>query len=97
MFYYSKYGISFEVQGTFSMPNGGFGNNIIIIGADMRPSARVDMLIIKKDILILGKGPTKRLDDTTLTTEAEYSISFTKQGNKFCCSMRYSESNVFGI
>ena len=55
------------------------------------------MLMIKKDILILGKGPTQRVDDATLTTKVEYSISFTKQGNKFCCSMRYSESNVFGI
>ena len=27
-----------------------------------------------KDILILGKGPTQGLDDTTLTAEAEYSI-----------------------
>ena len=30
----------------------------------------------KKDILILGKGPTQELDDTTLNAEAEYSINF---------------------
>ena len=29
-----------------------------------------------KDILILGEGPTQRLDDTTLTTEAKYPINF---------------------
>ena len=29
-----------------------------------------------KDILILSTGPTQGLDDTTLTVEAEYSISF---------------------
>ena len=28
----------------------------------------------RKNILILGKGPTQGLDDTTLTVEAEYSI-----------------------
>ena len=28
----------------------------------------------KKDILILGEGPTERLDDTTLTAEAIYPI-----------------------
>ena len=33
----------------------------------------------KKDILILVKGPTCGLDDTTLTTEKEYSINFTEQ------------------
>ena len=30
----------------------------------------------KKDILILGEGPTQRLDDTMLTAEAQYSINF---------------------
>ena len=29
-----------------------------------------------KDILNLGKGPTQGLDNTTLTTEAEYSVNF---------------------
>ena len=29
-----------------------------------------------KDILILGEGRTQRLDDTTLTAEAKYPISF---------------------
>ena len=31
-----------------------------------------------KYILILGEGPTKRLDDTTLTEEAKYHIDFTQ-------------------
>ena len=29
----------------------------------------------KKDILILGEGPTQGLDGTTLTTEKKYSIN----------------------
>ena len=36
------------------------------------------ILIIKKDILILGKGPTQELEDPTLTLEPEYSINFTE-------------------
>ena len=36
------------------------------------------LLIIKKDILLFGKGPMQRLDDTILTAEAEYSINFNK-------------------
>ena len=32
----------------------------------------------RKYILILGEGPTKRLDDTTLTEEAKYPIDFTQ-------------------
>ena len=39
-----------------------------------------------KDILILGKGPTQRLDDTTLTAEAKYPISFTQLGKRFVLS-----------
>ena len=30
----------------------------------------------KKDILILGEGPTQGLDGTTLTAEKKYSINF---------------------
>ena len=48
------------------------------------------MLIIKEVVLILGKGSTQELDDTKLTAEAEYSINFTKQRNKFCLNLHYS-------
>ena len=35
---YSGYGISFNVRRIFSLANGGFGKNIMIFLADMRPS-----------------------------------------------------------
>ena len=41
----------------------------------------------KKDILILGNGPTQGLDDTKLTTEAQYSIVFPRSNRKFCIIM----------
>ena len=41
------------------------------------------MLIIKKDMLILGKGSTQGLVDTTLTAEAEYPFRV-NQTKKFC-------------
>ena len=37
----------------------------------------------KKDILILGDGPTQGLDDTTSTAEVQYSINFLNQIEKF--------------
>ena len=37
----------------------------------------------KKDILILSIGPTKGLDDATLTAEAQYSISFSRLNRNF--------------
>ena len=34
------------------------------------------MLIIEKNVLIFGEGPTKGLDNSTLTAEKEYAINF---------------------
>ena len=43
----------------------------------------------KKDILVLGKGPTQRLEHT-LTAEKMYSINFTGTKKKFCLSLHYN-------
>ena len=48
-----------------------------------------------KDIVILGEGPTQRLDDTTLTVEAKYPISFTQSGKRFVLSLHHNGSNSF--
>ena len=48
-----------------------------------------------KDILMLGEGPTQRLDDTTLTTEAKYPIKFTQPRKRFVLSLNYNGSNSF--
>ena len=37
----------------------------------------------KKDILILGKSTTQGLDDTTLTSEAQYSINISRSNRNF--------------
>ena len=49
----------------------------------------------KKEILILGKGSTQVLDDTTLTAEVHYSINFSTSHIKFCLSLHYNWSNSF--
>ena len=48
-----------------------------------------------KDVLILGGGPTQRLDDTTLTVEALYPINFTQPNKRFVLSRHYNGSNSF--
>ena len=40
----------------------------------------------KKDIFILGEGPTQELEHT-LSAEKIYSINFTVTGKKFCLSL----------
>ena len=49
----------------------------------------------RKDILILGKGPTQGLDDTTLTAEVKYPINFTQSRKKIVLSLHYNGSNSF--
>ena len=80
---YSGYGIGFDRKSSFSFPGGGFGQNLLIFGADMSSSAHIDNK--KKDILVLGKGPTQELEHT-LTAEKMYSFNFTVTKNKFCLS-----------
>ena len=45
---YSGYGIGFDRASSFSFPGGGFGQNLLIFGADMSSSAHIDNK--KKDI-----------------------------------------------
>ena len=80
---YSGYGIGFDRKSSFSFPRGGFGQNVLIFGADMSSSAHIDNK--KKDILVLGKGPTQELEHI-LTAEKIYSFNFTVTKNKFCLS-----------
>ena len=48
----------------------------------------------KKDILILGKGPTQVLEHT-LTAEKMYSINFTEDNKKFSLSLHYNRANSY--
>ena len=49
----------------------------------------------EKDILILGEGPTQRLNDRTLTAEAIYPINFTQPNERFVLSLHYNGINSF--
>ena len=60
-------------------------------------SSSVHIACKEKDILIFDKGPIQGLDDTTLTTEAQYSINLSRSKRKFCFSLQYNESNRFFI
>ena len=53
------------------------------------------MIIRKKDILILGRGPTQGLGEHSLTAEKMYSINFTVTKKKFCLSLHYNGANSY--
>ena len=52
------------------------------------------MIITKKDIVILGKGPTQGLEHT-ITAKKLYSINFTKENTKCCLSLHYNRANSY--
>ena len=89
---YSGYGIGFDRRSTFPFPSGGFGQNVLMFGADMSTSTHVDNK--KKDILVLGRGPTQALE-STLTAEEMYSINFTVTKKKFSLSLHYNRRNSY--
>ena len=54
------------------MSNGEWDKNLVIFGVDNSSSVHGNNR--KKYILVLGEGTTDRLDDTTITAEAKWSI-----------------------
>ena len=76
---YSGYGIRFDRNISFSVGNE-IGKNVIIFEVDMISSTKIDNR--KKDILILGIGPTQGLENR-LSAEKMYSINFTKKIQNF--------------
>ena len=89
---YSGYGIGFDRKGFFWIGDE-VGRNVIIFGVDISSSPHIDNK--KKDILILGKGPTQGLGEHSLTAEKLYSINFTKENTKFCLSLHYNGANGY--
>ena len=59
----------------------------------MSPSVHVDNK--KKDILVIGKGPTQGLGENSLTAEKMYSINFMLKRKRFCLSLHYNGSNSY--
>ena len=58
---YSGCGIGFDRKRSFSFPGGGFGQNVIMFGADMNSSKHIDNK--GKDILILRVGRAQGLGE----------------------------------
>ena len=89
---YSGYKTGYDRRSSFSFPGGGFGQNILIFGANVSSSAHIDNK--KKDILVLGIGPTQELKHT-LTAEKKYSTNFTVTKKKCCLSLHYNGANSY--
>ena len=67
------------------------GKNVITCGVDMSSSTKINNR--KKDLLILGNGPTQGLEHTL--KKKLYSINFTKKNTKVCLSLHYNGANSY--
>ena len=83
----------FNFHSEFLFTDGSFGKNVIVFGADMGSFMHINNK--GKDIIILGEGPTRGLDDTALTAEAKYVVIFTQSGKRFVLSLHYAGNNSF--
>ena len=90
---YKYFGYGIRFYGVLSHPTGTFGNNAIIFGVNISSSVHIGNK--KKDILILGKGPTQGLGEHSLTAEKIYSINFSATKRRFCLSLHYNGANSY--
>ena len=78
---HSGYGIGFDSQEIVLLSNSSrFGESVTIFVAGMNSSPHVDNR--KKEILIMGKGPTQVLEDNTFIVEKECVMNFSEQQDK---------------
>ena len=89
---YSGYEIGFDRHGSFSLFGTELGGNVIVFGVDMSSSTKIDNR--KRNILILGKGPTQGLEHT-LSAEKMHLINFMEHNKKFCLSLHYNKENSY--
>lgn len=66
-------------------PNFDWCKNYIIFAVDNSLSTHTDQR--KKNILALGVGPTQKLDNSTIKTQAHYSINLRVKKKRFCFSL----------
>ena len=68
-----------------------FGKNVNIFSVDNSSSAHTDNR--KTNILVCGEGATDKLDDTTITAGAKYSVNVTNSSKKICLRLHYNAAN----
>ena len=90
---YSGYGLRFGSTGQFSHPQGGIARNITIFGVDLSNSVHATNKT--QNILILGRGLTQKVDNTTIYAEKMYSPNFSAENKIFSLRSHYNGDNSY--
>ena len=85
---YSSYSIGSDSKGEFTHPDGSYGRNVIIFGADLSNSKHSDNKT--KNILFLGREFLQKINNTTIYAQQTYSPNFTVDNKTFCLSLHYN-------
>ena len=86
---HSGYGIAFDCAVLLMT------RNIIIFGVGNSSSSHTDTC--KKNVLVLGGGPTDDINDNIGAEEKNFSIKFSKPMTKFCLSLPFSGHNSYWL
>ena len=78
---YNGYGKTFDSAGSWSFDND-TARNVITFGVDNSSSSDVDNR--KNNVLVLGEGPTFRINKSFGLAHKNFIISFSKTNTKFC-------------
>ena len=92
-FIYCGYGIGFDHTGTFTHPEGKLARSVIIFAAHKSRSVHTSNKT--KDILVLGKGLSQKIERTTVYAEKIYSTNFSVENEIFVLSLHYNGDNSF--
>ena len=88
---YSGYGMRFDGAGSWSFDNG-TARNVLIFGVDNSSSSYVES---KNNFLVLGEGPTFRINGSFGSPEKNVSINFSKANTKLCLGLHYNADNSY--
>ena len=89
---YSGCGMRFGGAGSWSFDND-TARNVLIFGVDNRSSSYVENR--KNNFLVLGEGPTFRINGSFGSPEKNVSINFSKANINFFLSSHYNAHNSY--
>ena len=89
---YSGCGMRFGGAASWSFDND-TARNVLIFGVDNRSSSYVENR--KNNFLVLGEGPTFRINGSFGSPEKNVSINFSKANTKLCLSLHYNADNIY--
>ena len=87
----SGYGMRFDGAGSWSFDID-TARNVLIFGVDNSSSSYVES---KNNFLVLGEGPTFRINGSFGSPEKNVSINFSKANTKLCLSLHYNADNSY--